>query len=169
MSRVKFEHRIGVKASAETIWAVIADVERWPQWCALYPRAVGTIRIGGQLDLDVAIAGQPTRAIRPVVLDWVPNEQLHWRLSMFGGLVRTTRYFEIEPLAPGSSIFSNGELFGGLLGATVARRLRGPLRDGFRRHGRGARRPGRSGGAALGPEPRASRPPKACGRDGRAP
>ena len=135
MSRVKFEHRIGVKASAETIWAVLADVERWPQWCALYPRAVGTIRIGGQLDLDVAVAGQPTRAIRPVVLDWVPNEQLHWRLSMLGGLVRTTRYFEIEQLAPGSSIFSNGELFGGLLGATVARRLRGPLRDGFRAMG----------------------------------
>jgi len=139
MSRFKVEHRIGVRASAETIWAVIADVERWPQWCALYPRAVGTIRIGGQLELDVALAGQPTRTIRPVVLDWVPNEQLHWRVKMLGGLVRTTRYFEIEQLVPGSSIFSNGELFGGLIGSQVARRLRGPLRDGFQAMGEAVR------------------------------
>jgi hypothetical protein len=139
MSLVKLEHRIGVKASAETIWAVIADFERWPRWCTLYPRAVGAIRIGAQLDLDVAIAGQPTRAIKPVVLDWVPNEQLHWRLSMLGGLVRSTRYFEIEQLAPGSCIFSNGELFGGILGPTIARRLRGPVRDGFRAMGEALR------------------------------
>ena len=139
MSRAKLEHRIGVRASAETIWTVLADVEGWPKWCTLYPRAVGTIRIGGQLDLDVAVAGQPTRAIRPVVVDWVPNEQLHWRLSLLGGLVRTTRYFEIEELVPGSSIFSNGELFGGLLGARVARQLRGPLRDGFRAMGEAVR------------------------------
>jgi hypothetical protein len=139
MSMVKLEHRIGVKASAATIWNVLVDLERWPRWCTLYPRTAGVIRIGAQLDLDVAIAGQPTRAIKPVVLDWVPNEQLHWRLSMLGGLVRSTRYFEIEELVPGSSIFSNGELFGGLLGPTIARRLRGPIRDGFRAMGESLR------------------------------
>lgn len=139
MSRFKVEHRIGVRASAATIWTVLADVERWPGWCTLYPRAVGTIRIGGQLELDVALAGQPTRTIRPVVLDWVPNEQIHWRLSLLGGLMRSTRYFEIEELVPGSSIFSNGEIFGGLLGPPISRRLRGPLRDGFRAMGEALR------------------------------
>ncbi len=89
------------------------------------------IRIGAPLELELALAGQAPRAIRPVIMDWVPNEQLHWRLSMVGGLVRSTRYIEIEQLVDDACIFSNGELFEGLLGPSVARRLRGPIRAGF--------------------------------------
>ena len=128
---VKLEHRLGVRAPAETIWAVIADIDRWPEWNPLYPRAAGVIRIGAPLELELALDGQSPRAIRPVIKDWVPNEQLHWRLSMVGGLVRSTRYIEIEQLVDNACIFSNGELFEGLLGPSMARRLRGPIRAGF--------------------------------------
>jgi hypothetical protein len=70
-----------------------------------------------------------------MVADWVPNEQIHWRLSMLGGLVKSVRYLEIEELAPSSCIFSNGEIFEGLMGPTVARRMAGPIRAGFRAMG----------------------------------
>jgi hypothetical protein len=133
--RVKLEHRTGVRASAETVWRLIADIEAWPRWNPLYTKAQGAVRIGTTLDLEVALPGQAPRAIRPVVLDWIPNEQLLWRLSMMGGLIRSTRYFEIEELAPGSCIFSNGEMFEGLIGPAVARRLRGPIRAGFQAMG----------------------------------
>ncbi len=133
--RVKLEHRTGVRASAETIWRMIADIEAWPRWNPLYIKAQGAVRIGATLDLEVALPGQAPRAIRPVVLDWIPNEQLLWRVSMMGGLIKSTRYFEIEELVPGSCIFSNGEMFEGLLGPTVARRLRGPIRAGFQAMG----------------------------------
>lgn len=135
MRAVKIEHRIGVRASAEAIWDVLADIEAWPNWCSLYSQVAGAIRIGARLELTVALAGQAPRQIRPVVVDWVPHEQLHWRLSMLGGLVRSIRYFEIEELAPGSCIFSNGEMFEGLLGARIAKRLRGPIQAGFREMG----------------------------------
>jgi hypothetical protein len=81
------------------------------------------------------LPGQAPRTIRPVVLDWVPNEQILWRLSLLGGLVNSMRYFEIEELVPGSCIFSNGEMFEGLLGPTVAKRMRGPIRAGFQAMG----------------------------------
>ena len=129
--RVKLEHRLGLQAPAEAIWAVIADIEAWPQWNPLYTKASGVIRMGGPLDLEVSLPGQAPRQIRPVVTDWVPNEQLLWRLSMFGGLVKSTRYLEIEELAPGSCIFSNGEMFEGVLGPTVAKRMARPIRAGF--------------------------------------
>ncbi len=54
------------------------------------------------LDLDLSLPGQPVGRIRPTIVDWVPNEQIHWKLTMLGGLVRTVRYLEIEQLAPGS-------------------------------------------------------------------
>lgn len=129
---LKLEYRTGVRAPAEAIWRVLSDIEGWPRWNPLYTKAAGVIRIGAQLDLEVTLRGQAPRAIRPVIVDWVPNEQLHWRLSIAGGLVKSTRYFEIEELTPEASIFSNGEMFTGFMGPTVAKRLRGPIRDGFR-------------------------------------
>jgi len=125
------EHRIGVQASAETIWGVIADLSRWHEWNPLYPEAAGTIRIGGALDLTLALDGQAPRQIQPVVLDWVPNEQLHWKLSMMGGLVKTVRYIEIEPLAEQSCILANGEIFGGLMGPSVGKQMGRSIHRGF--------------------------------------
>jgi hypothetical protein len=128
---MKLEHRLGIKAPAEAIWAVISDVDAWPAWNPLYPRAKGTVRIGAPLDLEVALPGQAPRAIRPVVVDWVPNEQIHWKLSLMGGLVKSTRYLEIEALSETGCIFSNGELFQGVMGPTLAKRMRGPIKAGF--------------------------------------
>ena len=129
--RVKLEHRTGVRAPAEAIWSLLFDIEAWPRWNPLYTKAQGVIRIGATLELEVVLPGQAPRVIRPVVLDWIPNEQLLWRISMLSGLIKTTRYFEIEEIHPGSCIFSNGEMFDGLIGPSVARRMRGPIRAGF--------------------------------------
>ena len=140
MSWVKLEHRVGIQAPAEAIWAIVSDIDGWPKWCALYPKAAGVIRMGAELTLDVAVPGQPVRSIKPVVEDWVPNEQLIWRLSMLGGLVKMTRYFEIEELAAGACIFANGEMFEGLLGPRVAKRFSGPLKTAFRDMGEAVKR-----------------------------
>ncbi len=128
---VKLEHRIGVQAPPEAIWAVIADIEGWSFWNPIYPKAQGTLRIGSPLTLELALEGRKPEVIKPVILDWVPNEQIHWRLTIMGGLVRTTRYFEIEKLSDTGCIFSNGELFDGLLGPTAVRSLQRPIRRGF--------------------------------------
>ena len=128
---VRIEHRIGVQASAETIWNLIYDLDGWSTWNPLYPKAAGTIRIGSALDLTLALPGQAEREIHPVVLEWVPNEQLHWKLSMMGGLVKTVRYIEIEQLAETSCIVANGEIFGGMMGASVAKQLGRSIHRGF--------------------------------------
>lgn len=121
-SGVRVEHRIGVQAPAEVIWDILYDVDHWGEWNPLYVKAAGQIRIGSQLDLTMVLGeGQPSE-IHPVILEWVPNDQIHWRLKTMGGLVSTTRFLEIEVLDTASCIFSNGEIFGGLLGPTVAKR-----------------------------------------------
>ncbi len=129
--KVTIEHRIGIQAPPEAIWEVLADVANWRAWNPLYPRAEGVVRIGAQLDLDLALPGRKLQSIRPVILDWIPNEQIHWRLTALGGMVRTIRFLEIEKLTESGSIFANGEVFDGLLGPTAVRSLRGSVRSGF--------------------------------------
>jgi hypothetical protein len=131
MRGVKIEHRIGVKAPAEAIWAVLADIERWGEWNPLYPRAQGLLKIGGPLTLEVALPERKPQTIRPVILDWIPNEQIHWRLNALGGLVRTVRFLEIEKLTETACIFANGEVFAGPLGSAAVRSLGRPARRGF--------------------------------------
>ena len=122
-SGLRIEHRVGVQAPAEVVWEVISDLNSWEQWCALYPKALGEIRIGAVLDITLALPGRPVEQIKPTVLEWVPNEQLHWKLAMLGGLVKTIRYFEIESLAETSCIVSNGEIIGGLMGPRLGKGL----------------------------------------------
>lgn len=131
MRGVKIEHRIGVKAPAETIWAVLADIEAWADWNPLYPKAEGRLRIGGPLTLELALPDRKPQTIRPVIVDWIPNEQIHWRLNTLGGLVRTTRFLEIEKLTETGCIFANGEVFAGPLGSMAVRSLGRTIRRGF--------------------------------------
>lgn len=125
---VKLEHRIGIQAPAEVIWESLVDVNGWESWNPLYPRAEGAIRIGNTLNLTVNIPGQEPRKIQPRILDWAPADHIHWRLSLMGGWIKTIRYLEIEILSETGCIFSNGEIFEGLLGPTVAKRYRRQLR-----------------------------------------
>jgi hypothetical protein len=129
---LKIEHRIGVMAPADVIWESMADLSTWAEWNPLYPRAHGQVRIGETLELDLAIPGQPKQVIRPKILDWAPNDHIHWELRMLGGLVKSVRYLEIEALegAPGV-IVSNGEIFRGLLGPRLVQRQRKAIRRGF--------------------------------------
>jgi hypothetical protein len=128
---LRIEHRVGIQAPAEVIWEVISDLKSWHEWNALYPKAAGEIRIGGTLELTLALPGQAPQEIRPTVMEWVPDDQLHWKLSIMGGLIRTIRYFEIETLAEESCIVTNGEIFGGFLGPSAGKRMGRPVYRAF--------------------------------------
>ena len=128
---LKIEHRIGVQAPAEPIWALISDINGWSSWNPLYPQAKGEVQFGAKLDLTVAIPGEAPREIHPTVQDWTPNEQIIWTLSMLGGLIRSTRYIEIETLENGNCIFSNGEIFQGRLAWLIGRKQQRAIKAAF--------------------------------------
>jgi hypothetical protein len=77
--------------------------------------------------------------IQPIVQDWVPYEQLHWRSSRLGGFVTAIRYLEIENMGPANATFSNGELFMGLLLRFVSRDERRRLKAAFTAMGEAVR------------------------------
>jgi hypothetical protein len=129
---VRIEHRIGIQAPAEVIWELVYDIAHWGDWNPLYSQASGTIHIGDRIDFTIVLPGMKPQAAHATVLEWVPNEQLHYQVAGMGGLVRGTRYVEIEQLAPESCIVANGEISGGLLGPTVARTLGGKIYKGLR-------------------------------------
>lgn len=130
-SGYRVEDRIGIQAPAEVIWEIVHDLSRWSEWNPTYPKAAGEIRIGAILDVTLALPGEDPQDLKAKVLEWVPNEQLHWQLSLLGGLIRTLRYIEITPLSETGCVVDNGELFAGFMGPSLGKRMRGPVRRGF--------------------------------------
>ena len=87
----------------------------------------------------MAIPGEAPRDIAPTIVDWTPNEQIIWRLTMLGGLIRSTRYIETETLPNGNCIFSNGEFFEGPAMRLIGKKQQRALKRGFAAFGEAVR------------------------------
>ncbi len=127
----RIEHRLGIPAPAQTIWEILADLERWSEWNPVYPSVEGKLRIGEQLVLSEVLLGAPPRMVTSRVVDWVPDTQILWSETAAGGLVKRLRYLEIEALNETGCVFSNGEVFSGLLAKRALAPQRRRLRQGF--------------------------------------
>lgn len=127
----KIEHRVGVQAPVEVVWEVIADLEAWAHWNPIYTQASGRIGYGEQLRLTLSLPGHQPRELTPTVIEWIPNEQLHWVEKHKAGLVRSVRYIELEKLSDEGCIFAHGEMWEGFLAVSTVRPVGRSLRDGF--------------------------------------
>lgn len=127
------EHRIGVAAPPEIVWDILSDLDGWTAWNPLYPRAEGRLLINAKLSLDMQLPGEPRTPVQGQVIDWVPNNQIHWREKRL--LVETTRYLEIEKLTDIGCIFSNGVVSKGLGVRYPSKKRIVKLREGFRTMG----------------------------------
>ena len=126
---IKIEHRLGIRATSDRIWDLISELERWEHWNPVHPGASGRIGFGETLRIVEAYPGEEKRTIEAKVWEWAPREQLVWQRKSF--MNSSLRYLEIEELAPGSCIFSNGVIYEGYLGKQEARRRGRAMKIGF--------------------------------------
>lgn len=127
MQTTRIENRIGVRASSEQIWDVIADLENWHQWNPYENNLKGSLGFQAPLTLTEAYPEFEDRQVQAVVGEWEPCGQLIW-FEKRGFLFQTTRYFEIQPLESNACILSNGIVFSGLRGEMFHDKHRSKIR-----------------------------------------
>ena len=128
MEIARIERRIGVRATPDQIWALIADLPGWDRWNPVETGLEGTIAFGGDISLTERVEGLSERRALTLVGDWQPYTQLVWAENR-GLWFRSMRYFEIQPLdEPNSCIAANGFIFSGLRGEMFFDRNRRHLR-----------------------------------------
>lgn len=125
----RIENRVGVKASAERIWDLIADLSGWSQWNPVDVDVEGALAIGGTLILTERIPGLPDRRVTAAIRDWQPYAQLIWGEKR-GWQFSSVRYYEIEQLEVGC-IVANGQIFSGLRGESAFAKQRKILKAAF--------------------------------------
>jgi hypothetical protein len=72
MDIARIERRIGVRATPDQIWALIADLPGWNRWNPVETALDGTIAFGAGITLTESIAGLPERRATTRVGDWQP-------------------------------------------------------------------------------------------------
>src|SRR5665213_1832768 len=127
---IRVESRLGVQATAERIWEVFSNLERWEGWNPVYPHASGKIVIGGVLELVERLPSRPERRLSAKIVDWTPHAQLILRISE-GFMTHRLQYFEIDPLAESGCIFAAGVFFSGWGEKAAAKRLGRSCKLGF--------------------------------------
>jgi hypothetical protein len=117
------------QAPAGRLWAVWADLERWPSWSPLHRSVAWTgaarLTVGATFDQQISLGFPVGTSTEHVTIDLLePARRVAWAGA--GNGVRSCHLWSFTPLSGGGTRVSNTEAFAGLpvamLRPVVARR-----------------------------------------------
>lgn len=104
-----------VAASASTVWDILVDFERWPEWNPSVPSISGDARVGSTLSLTLAMPRRPSAKVKATITELEPERQFSWHGNVGGDrFFAGTREFEIDPLSDGTVQVTHVETVTGL-------------------------------------------------------
>lgn len=110
-----------IHASPATIWAILTDAARYPEWDPSVDRIEGRIAPGEKITAFTKLS--PGRAFPVTVAEFVPSQKMVWRGGMPLGLFTGVRTFTLVPQEQGEVTFSVQEVFSGPLLPLIGRSL----------------------------------------------
>jgi hypothetical protein len=114
---------IDIDASAEHVWSVLVDFDRYSEWNPFIVEALGTAEPGADLRVTLAPPGGRAVTLKPTVTEVAPARTLEW-LGRLGprGLFDGRHRFELQDSPNGSRLIQR-EVFTGVLVPLFARTL----------------------------------------------
>jgi hypothetical protein len=105
-----------VAASAATVWGILVDFERWPEWNPSVPSITGDASVGSTVALTLAMPGRPSAKVKARITDVDHERRLRWHGNVGGDAVFAgTREFFIEPRPDGTVLVTHVETVTGAL------------------------------------------------------
>jgi hypothetical protein len=122
---------IDIRASANRVWEVLTDLERYSEWNPFITRAGGDLREGGRLRIRIEPPGKRPMHFRPIVKRLEKARMLRWRgRFLVPGLFTGEHTFELEPGPDGVRLVQS-ERFSGVLVPLTWKVMEPAVRTGF--------------------------------------
>ena len=118
MKRV--EARIDIDASAERVYAVLADLARYPEWNPVVTRIRGQARVGARVRFRIEIDGLPGLSLVARVCVADAAHGFGWRGGP-PGIFTGEHVVRLEALGPDRTRVIHGEDFRGLIAMLMGR------------------------------------------------
>jgi hypothetical protein len=116
-----FATTASIRATPDTIWSILTDAAKYPDWNPTVTKVDGRIAIGERVTLHVTIS--PGRAFPVRVASMKRPTSMVWRGGMPLGLFTGERTFTLGPQVNGTVEFTMRETFTGLLAPLISRTL----------------------------------------------
>lgn len=110
-----------INASPETIWEVLTDASKYPEWDPNVDKIEGAIAPGNSIKVFTKL--QPGQAFPATVKNVIPNQTMTWSGGLPLGLFKGERTFTLTPKSDNSTEFAMQEVFSGLLFALIGRTI----------------------------------------------
>jgi hypothetical protein len=110
-----------IKASPETIWAILTNAPAYPEWDTNVDRIDGHIAPGETIKAYSKLS--PGRAFPVKVSEFVPGQRMEWSSGMPLGLFKGVRTFTLAPQNNGAIKFTLREVFSGPLLGLMGRSI----------------------------------------------
>ncbi len=115
---------VTINASPPDVWKVLVDIDRYPQWNRYATSAVGELRVGGEVEINVPRQGGKREPVNNRVTELIVNQRLCWRsLSWYQFLVYGVRCRHLELQSDGSTMFREVETMHGPLAGVIQRTM----------------------------------------------
>jgi hypothetical protein len=114
-----------IDAPAATVWGVVHDVARYPEWNPFVRRLTGDVRDGGRIDVTVQAPGRKPITFKARVMRLDPGRELRWKGQWFlPGLFDGEHALTVEALGPSRARFRTWEHVTGLLLPLLGKAMR---------------------------------------------
>ena len=107
---------ITINASPEKVWSILMDFENHINWNPFIKKISGEKSVGGKLSITVQSPGKDPMDFEPIVLILEENKHLRWKGKfLFEGLFDGEHFFMLKDNQDGTTTFTHGEIFSGVL------------------------------------------------------
>ncbi|MBC7271020.1 MAG: SRPBCC domain-containing protein [Streptomyces sp.] len=104
-----------IEATADEVWAVLADRESYPRWNPFIVSSAGDLVEGGTLTNELIDTNGGSMTFTPTVLTVEPGRELRWKGSVvLPGIFDGEHWFTIEPAGDGRVVLHQEERFSGI-------------------------------------------------------
>jgi hypothetical protein len=122
---MKIATEVTIDAASETVWRILADTARYPQWNPYIRELHGTLAPGEPIRFRFSLAGNITVSAQARVLAVAADRELRWSGHFLADwLFRAEHYHVLERISEHAVRLRHGELFSGILGSALRPFLR---------------------------------------------
>lgn len=130
-----FGTRQVVKASPQTIWSILADNEKYPQWNPFTPEAKTTFELGTPIEFKVRLYRALPSFLYPqkeTVVKFDVNQSMCWEWTFLSkGAFYTYRCISLSVNEQGDTVVENAMHYEGLMNELVLLFTKTSVNDGF--------------------------------------
>ena len=106
-----------IDAPPATVWAILTDLDRYPEWNPLFREASGQLAVGDRITLrSVHPVNGRLMTVKPKITVAEPDTELRW-VSSLPGIISGEHHFTLIPVGGGTRL-EQSETVRGLLTMT---------------------------------------------------